>query len=114
MSTKSTSRSDQPTPAADTRALVLRMAHLSRLSLSEQELESFSGQVGSILAYIEQLKVLDVAGVEPLLSPSSLMSEHAQAPREDRSIRPDAEATSRLLACAPDPRTDSFGVPPVL
>jgi aspartyl-tRNA(Asn)/glutamyl-tRNA(Gln) amidotransferase subunit C len=114
MNTNSTSRSGEQSSATDTRDLILRMAHLARLSLKEHEVESFSGQLGSILHYIDQIKTLDVAGVDPLLSPASLMRNHAQRPREDIPLRPDSDATSRLLACAPEGQGSSFGVPPVL
>ncbi len=114
MSTNSTSGSPDPNSVKATRLLVQRMAHLSRLSLQTHEIESFSDQMGSILNYIEQLKALDVSDVEPLLSPASLMRDQAQSLREDQPSRPDAESTSRLLACAPEAHGESFGVPPVL
>lgn len=44
---------------------VKHIARLSRLSLSEGELETFSGQLSTILEYVEQLNRLDTAGIEP-------------------------------------------------
>ena len=41
------------------------VAHLARLSLSPEEERKISEQLGNILAYIEKLKEVDVAGVEP-------------------------------------------------
>ena len=41
------------------------VAHLARLSLTREEEQTLSAQLGSILGYIEKLKEVDVTGVEP-------------------------------------------------
>jgi aspartyl-tRNA(Asn)/glutamyl-tRNA(Gln) amidotransferase subunit C len=41
------------------------VAHLARLSLSPEEEQTISEQLGHILGYIEKLKEVDVTGVEP-------------------------------------------------
>jgi aspartyl-tRNA(Asn)/glutamyl-tRNA(Gln) amidotransferase subunit C len=41
------------------------VAHLARLSLSPDEEQKLSAQLGHILNYIEKLKEVDVAGVDP-------------------------------------------------
>jgi len=41
------------------------VAHLARLSLTPEEEQQIGTQLGSILGYIEKLKEVDVAGVEP-------------------------------------------------
>jgi aspartyl-tRNA(Asn)/glutamyl-tRNA(Gln) amidotransferase subunit C len=41
------------------------VAHLARLSLSPAEVQKLGAQLGNILGYIEKLKEVDVAGVEP-------------------------------------------------
>jgi aspartyl-tRNA(Asn)/glutamyl-tRNA(Gln) amidotransferase subunit C len=41
------------------------IANLARLGLSEQELEHFQAQLDGILEYIDKLKAVDVAFVEP-------------------------------------------------
>ena len=41
------------------------VAHLARLSLSPEEEQKISAQLGNILGYIEKLKEVDVNGVEP-------------------------------------------------
>jgi len=41
------------------------VAHLARLALTPDEETKLTSQVGDILGYIEKLKELDVAGVEP-------------------------------------------------
>jgi aspartyl-tRNA(Asn)/glutamyl-tRNA(Gln) amidotransferase subunit C len=41
------------------------VAHLARIALTPEEKAKFSAQLGDVLAYIEQLKKVDVTGVEP-------------------------------------------------
>ncbi|HTZ19400.1 MAG TPA: Asp-tRNA(Asn)/Glu-tRNA(Gln) amidotransferase subunit GatC [Opitutaceae bacterium] len=41
------------------------VANLARLALTPEEKATFSAQLGDVLAYIEQLKAVDVAGIEP-------------------------------------------------
>ncbi|MGO8764598.1 MAG: Asp-tRNA(Asn)/Glu-tRNA(Gln) amidotransferase subunit GatC [Limisphaerales bacterium] len=41
------------------------LAHLARLALTPDEEKKLSAQLGNILGYIEKLKELDVANVEP-------------------------------------------------
>ena len=41
------------------------VAHLARLSLTPEEEQKMSVQLGNVLGYIEKLKEVDVSGVEP-------------------------------------------------
>lgn len=41
------------------------VAHLARLSLSAEEAQKFGAQLANVLGYIEQLKEVDVSGIEP-------------------------------------------------
>jgi aspartyl-tRNA(Asn)/glutamyl-tRNA(Gln) amidotransferase subunit C len=41
------------------------VANLARLALTPEEKAMFSAQLGDVLAYIEQLKAVDVTGIEP-------------------------------------------------
>jgi aspartyl-tRNA(Asn)/glutamyl-tRNA(Gln) amidotransferase subunit C len=41
------------------------VAHLARISLSPEEEQKLSAQLGKILGHIEKLKEADVSGVEP-------------------------------------------------
>lgn len=44
---------------------VKHIALLSRLYLSDREIEIFSGQLNSIIEYVEQLNSLDTENIEP-------------------------------------------------
>ena len=45
---------------------VAKVALLARLRVSPDELETFTGQLNSIVDYVAQLQELDTTGVEPL------------------------------------------------
>jgi aspartyl-tRNA(Asn)/glutamyl-tRNA(Gln) amidotransferase subunit C len=95
-----------------TRAEVLKIADLAKLSFTEAELDAFIPQFQHILDYIEKLKQVDVSGVEPT-------SHVALAEDPDRRLdREDAERPSlpvkEALANAPDSAQDHFRVPNVL
>lgn len=44
---------------------IQHIAKLARLELSDEELEKYGGQLSAVLNYIDQLKEVDVSGVEP-------------------------------------------------
>lgn len=44
---------------------IQHIAHLARLELSAAELEKYGSQLSAVLEYIDQLKEVDVEGVEP-------------------------------------------------
>jgi aspartyl-tRNA(Asn)/glutamyl-tRNA(Gln) amidotransferase subunit C len=93
---------------AITRDQVEHVAHLSRLALTDEELDTFSGQLGAILEYMEKLNELDTTGVEPMLHGI----EGAQPAREDEKTgsleREDA------LANAPESAEGCFKVPRII
>lgn len=89
-------------------SLVRHIAHLSRLKPSDEEVRLFSEQLSAIVAYVEKLNELDVAGVEP--------TAHALPVRN--VFRDDVPAeslgTDRALANAPQRDGSFFAVPKVL
>jgi aspartyl-tRNA(Asn)/glutamyl-tRNA(Gln) amidotransferase subunit C len=89
-------------------AQVLHVARLARLELSADEVAVFAGQLGRILAYVQQLEQLDTAQVEPLAHPLST----TDAMRADRP-RPGLSA-DEALANAPQRHGEFFRVPAVL
>lgn len=48
-----------------TRDDVLKLARLARISLSDDEVDAFAGELSAILQYVEQLSSVDVSGLEP-------------------------------------------------
>ena len=48
---------------------VAHLARLARLALTDDELDSFAGQLDAILGHVSQIQAVDVTGVEPTGNP---------------------------------------------
>ena len=48
-----------------TKQQIKHIANLARLELTESELEQYGSQLSAVLNYIDQLKEIDVIGIEP-------------------------------------------------
>lgn len=44
---------------------ILKLAQLARISLTDQEVETYADELSAILQYVEQLSTVDVSGLEP-------------------------------------------------
>ena len=91
-----------------TRAEVEHVARLARLELSDEEKETFTGQMDAILAYVEKLNELDTSGIVPT----------AHAVPMENAFRNDEERPSigalNALANAPERAEGFFRVPKVI
>ena len=87
---------------------VAHVAHLARLEFDEAEMEKFTAQLNDILLYMDKLREVDTAGVEPVT--------HAIA--QKNAFREDAVGASlppeASLANAPEARGGCFLVPKVI
>ena len=85
-----------------------RLAMLARLDLSEDDLQTLTGQLDSILGYMDKLNELDTDEVEPM----SHAVDVVNAMRPDRAVnRP---RTEELLGNAPDREHDFIRVPKII
>jgi aspartyl-tRNA(Asn)/glutamyl-tRNA(Gln) amidotransferase subunit C len=67
---------------------VQKVARLSRLRLSENELQQFSQQLGTILDYVDLLNEVNTADVEPMAHAATIQNvfrEDQPQPSLDRS-----------------------------
>ena len=90
------------------KAQVRKVAKLSRLELSEAEVEEFTGQLSAILDYIKKMNELDTTDVEPLahcLAISNVLRADCVK---------DSLGTERTLANAPQRDGEFFKVPKIL
>lgn len=87
---------------------VARLAKLARLALSDDELDSFSGQLDAILGYVSQIQAVDASGVLPTGNPL----------KDVNVTRPDVVVPSltqeEALAPAPVAAEGRFAVPQIL
>jgi aspartyl-tRNA(Asn)/glutamyl-tRNA(Gln) amidotransferase subunit C len=90
------------------KALVKKVAKLSRLELTEAEVEEFTDQLSAILDYVEKMNELDTTDVEPLAHCLPISNVF----REDRVG--ESLGTERTLANAPQRDGEFFKVPKIL
>ena len=65
---------------------ILKLAKLSRLKLSEDEIEGYQKELSHILEYVEQLNTVDVTGLKPTYQVTGLTSQDPNAMREDKIL----------------------------
>ena len=90
------------------RAAVRHIAMLARIRVSDQEADALVGDLGKILAWVEQLGEVDTSGVQPMASVVA-----RQLPRRADEVN-DGANRDRLLANAPEPAMGFFAVPKVV
>jgi len=87
---------------------VAHVARLARLELTDEELDTFTGQLDAVLDHAADVEALDVGGVAPTAHPFPLTNV----------LRPDDPGPvldrDEVLAQAPSVEDDRFRVPPAL
>lgn len=87
---------------------VAYVAHLARLHLSEDERVKFQRQLDDILAHVNELKEVDVTGIEPTahaIPVKNVFRADEPRPSLDRDI---------ALANAPQQKAEQFFVPKII
>ena len=84
---------------------ILKLAKLSRLELTDDEIEQFRTEIGAILEYSAQLHSVDHAGLEPTYQVTGL--KDVTRPDEVVDYQADPKA---LLKNAPATEKDHFKV----
>ncbi|HET7529122.1 MAG TPA: Asp-tRNA(Asn)/Glu-tRNA(Gln) amidotransferase subunit GatC [Candidatus Saccharimonadales bacterium] len=88
---------------------VLKLAALSKLRLSDEEIESLRGQLSEILSYVEVLNSVDTAGLSPTYQVTGLKNVSRPDEEKDYGYKPD-----ELLKNAPAVEDNQFKVKRVL
>jgi aspartyl-tRNA(Asn)/glutamyl-tRNA(Gln) amidotransferase subunit C len=89
-------------------ATVRKVAHLARIKTPEDRLEPLAQELNGILAWIEQLNEVDVAGIEPMTS------NVAQPLRLRNDVVSDGDKVEDVLSNAPSSAEGFFVVPKVV
>jgi aspartyl-tRNA(Asn)/glutamyl-tRNA(Gln) amidotransferase subunit C len=89
-------------------ATVAKIAALARIKVAEAELAAMVPELNGILAWVEQLGEVDVAGIEPMTA----VIENTLRLREDAVT--DGGVRDAVLANAPARQDGFFGVPKVI
>ena len=72
------------------RADVLKLAKLSRLQLTDAEVEQFQEEISAILQYVEQLQNVDLSGLEPTNQVTGLTNVMRKDEVKDYGTTPEA------------------------
>lgn len=101
--------------ASITTESVRRVAHLSRLALTDGQLAACADRLGAVLSYVDRLKELDLRGVEPMAHPGDATNRlqvdepAGEASGPERRLGPEA-----LMRMAPASMPPFVKVPKVL
>ena len=87
---------------------VAHVGRLARLSLTDEELDTFTGQLAQVIEHADDVAALDLAGVAPTAHP--LPVRNVLRPDEPR---PSLDRAA-VLAAAPDVEDDRFRVPRIV
>ena len=88
-------------------SVVKKIANLSKINLSDNELENLKHELNKILDWVDDLKKVDTRTVEPMLS---VFNENIKM-REDK-VEP--TKTDEILSNAPEKKESFFVVPKVI
>ena len=89
-------------------ATVAKIASLARISMSDAEVAAMVPELNNILGWVEQLREVDVTGIEPMTT----VIPNPMRLRED--VVTDGRVRVKVLANAPAPEHGFFGVPKVI
>ncbi|MEM9207477.1 MAG: Asp-tRNA(Asn)/Glu-tRNA(Gln) amidotransferase subunit GatC [Pseudomonadota bacterium] len=87
---------------------VRRVARLARIKITDEEAERMTGELSSILNWVEQLSSVNVADVEPMTAVIDMPMR-----KRDDSIT-DGEMADKVVANAPAEDDHFFMVPKVV
>ena len=87
-----------------TREEVIKLANLSRLKLSDEEIDRMQKDMGAILSYVDKLK--EVVGTET----GPVMSVNKNVMREDKNPHPGGVYTKKLIELAPKHEENKDGM----
>lgn len=87
---------------------VRRIAHLARIAVTDEEVPHLQGQLNAILDFVEQLREVDVEGVEPMTSVMPMVMKKRQDAVTDGGY------PEKIVANAPMSEDNFFVVPKVV
>lgn len=85
-----------------------KMAHLSRLELSESEVNQLGKDLGKVLNFFNQIAEVNTKGIEPMVTPVEI-ENYLREDEKNNEI-----PTEEIMANAPSRAGNLFKVPPVV
>ncbi len=87
---------------------VRRIAHLARIAVADSEVENLRAELNAMLAFVEQLQEVDVAGVEPMTSVTPMVM------KKRADVVTDGGIAENIVKNAPQSEDHFFLVPKVV
>jgi aspartyl-tRNA(Asn)/glutamyl-tRNA(Gln) amidotransferase subunit C len=87
---------------------VVKIAHLARLELKEEQVEEMQDSINKVLDWMEALNAVDTSGVAPLVHMTGSLNHF----REDVAL--EGLDRAKALALGPDTNAKYFKVPQVI
>ena len=91
-----------------TKEEIVKIAQLARIELTEKEVEKFQKELSTVLEYVEELKQVDVEGLEEVAQVTGLVNVQ----REDKVV--DYGNREEILAIAPETKDGYYKVKAIL
>lgn len=91
-----------------TRADVIKIAHLARLAIREEDIPIYLRELSNILGFVEQMNAVDTTGIDPMAHPL----DATQRLRPDRVT--EENQRDRFQALAPQIESGLYLVPKVI
>jgi aspartyl-tRNA(Asn)/glutamyl-tRNA(Gln) amidotransferase subunit C len=89
-------------------ATVRKIARLARIAVADDEVDHLKGELNAMLAFVEQLLEVDVAGVAPMTSVTPMVMKKRQ------DVVTDGDIADDILKNAPATQDHYFLVPKVI
>ena len=87
---------------------VRRIARLARIAIRDEDVPHLQGELNAILAFVEQLNEVEIAGVEPMTSVTPMPM------KKRRDAVTDGGYPDKIVANAPATEDNLFLVPKVV
>lgn len=85
-----------------------RIAHLARIAVAEEEINHLKGELNAMLSFVEQLREVNVEGIEPMTSVTPM------AMRKRADVVTDGGIAEDIVKNAPMSEDNFFLVPKVV
>jgi aspartyl-tRNA(Asn)/glutamyl-tRNA(Gln) amidotransferase subunit C len=89
-------------------ATVRKIARLARIAVADEEVDHIKGELNAMLAFVEQLLEVDVAGVAPMTSVTPMVM------KKRADVVTDGDIADDILKNAPATQDHYFLVPKVI
>lgn len=89
---------------------VVKIAQLARIELTEKEVEKFQKELSTILEYVEELKQVDVTGLEEVSQVTGLVNVQ----RDDKVVIIDEAMRQAIFKNAPEMKDGYYKVKAIL